>query len=221
MKMLRSPAPVIADDWCFRLSCQFVVYVLLLIGDSGVGRSCLLLRFAREINDQLMIETGTERPYSVGSSSTIPFECYKNWFNHVPRLKWKELNAHVWKGCLIILVISGDKIAEVCQPIAILGICFSFLFIVSIVYLFQDEADSDILEAAHEGAGWSHYFRQLQGAAGVWRLKAIEDVSGWKDRTTMEDMDHAVWASLNGSSRRLFPTGKVCSKICMGGSSSG
>ncbi|MFS7896559.1 putative glucomannan 4-beta-mannosyltransferase [Helianthus anomalus] len=75
-------------------------------------------------------------------------------------------------------------------------------------FISQDEADSDLLEAAHEGAGWSHYFRQLQGAAGVWRLKAIEDVSGWKDRTTMEDMDHAVWASLNGSSRRLFPT--VC-----------
>ncbi|KAJ0581357.1 putative glucomannan 4-beta-mannosyltransferase [Helianthus annuus] len=101
--------------------------------------------------------------------------------------------------------------------------CFNCLFVVLVsnCYQCQDEADSDLLEAAHEGAGWSHYFRQLQGAAGVWRLKAIEDVSGWKDRTTMEDMDHAVWASLNGSSRRLFPTGKVCSKICMGGSSSG
>ncbi|MFS7928431.1 putative glucomannan 4-beta-mannosyltransferase [Helianthus anomalus] len=134
----------------FRLSCQFVVYVLLLIGDSGVGRSCLLLRFA--------------------------------------------------KGCLIILVISGDKIAEVKRAVLESGRLVSVSF--------QDEADSDLLEAAHEGAGWSHYFRQLQGAAGVWRLKAIEDVSGWKDRTTMEDMDHAVWASLNGSSRRLFPT--VC-----------
>ncbi|KAJ0519845.1 hypothetical protein HanIR_Chr10g0452801 [Helianthus annuus] len=28
MKMLRSPAPVREDDWCFRLSCQFVVYVV-------------------------------------------------------------------------------------------------------------------------------------------------------------------------------------------------
>ncbi|MFS8034217.1 putative glucomannan 4-beta-mannosyltransferase [Helianthus anomalus] len=35
-------------------------------------------------------------------------------------------------------------------------------------------------------------------AAGVWRLKAIEDVSGWKDRTSIEDMDHAVRDSLKG-----------------------
>ncbi|KAJ0784359.1 putative glucomannan 4-beta-mannosyltransferase [Helianthus annuus] len=65
-------------------------------------------------------------------------------------------------------------------------------------FISQDEADSNLLEAAHEGADWSHYFQQLQEAAGVWRLKAIEDVSGWKDITTMEDMDHAVRDSLKG-----------------------
>ncbi|MFS7980610.1 putative xyloglucan 6-xylosyltransferase [Helianthus anomalus] len=159
---------------------------------------CRKVMSTSEVCYQMMIETGTERPYSMGSSSTIQFECYKNWFSHVgrtvPRLKWKELNAHVWKGCLIILVISGDKIAE-----AMNMMCFCCL-----------KASCDVV-LSWFGAG----------AAGVWRLKAIEDVSGWKDRTTMEDMDHAVWASLNGSSRRLFPTGKVCSKICMGGSSSG
>uniref|UniRef100_A0A251V1R8 Uncharacterized protein n=1 Tax=Helianthus annuus TaxID=4232 RepID=A0A251V1R8_HELAN len=100
-----------------------------------------------------------------------------------------------------------------CLFVVLVSNCYQwFLFIFNGdtfgTFISQDEADSDLLEAAHEGAGWSHYFRQLQGAAGVWRLKAIEDVSGWKDRTTMEDMDHAVWASLNGSSRRLFPT--VC-----------
>ncbi|KAM0009034.1 putative glucomannan 4-beta-mannosyltransferase [Helianthus debilis subsp. tardiflorus] len=56
-------------------------------------------------------------------------------------------------------------------------------------FISQDEADSNLLEAAHEG---------VQEAAGVWRLKAIEDVSGWKDRTIMEDMDHAVRDSLKG-----------------------
>ncbi|MFS7935181.1 putative glucomannan 4-beta-mannosyltransferase [Helianthus anomalus] len=54
------------------------------------------------------------------------------------------------------------------------------------------------LAGSHEGADWSHYFQQLQEAAGVWCLKAIEDISGWKDRTTMEDMDHAVRYSLKG-----------------------
>ncbi|KAJ9554829.1 hypothetical protein OSB04_009443 [Centaurea solstitialis] len=36
------------------------------------------------------------------------------------------------------------------------------------------------------------------GTAGVWRIKAIEDAGGWKDRTTVEDMDLAVRASLKG-----------------------
>ncbi|KVH90393.1 hypothetical protein Ccrd_007600 [Cynara cardunculus var. scolymus] len=36
------------------------------------------------------------------------------------------------------------------------------------------------------------------GTAGIWRIKAIEDAGGWKDRTTVEDMDLAVRASLKG-----------------------
>lgn len=36
------------------------------------------------------------------------------------------------------------------------------------------------------------------GTAGVWRLSAIEEAGGWKDRTTVEDMDLAVRASLKG-----------------------
>ncbi|KAJ0027795.1 hypothetical protein Pint_35696 [Pistacia integerrima] len=36
------------------------------------------------------------------------------------------------------------------------------------------------------------------GTAGVWRIQAIEDAGGWKDRTTVEDMDLAVRASLKG-----------------------
>lgn len=38
----------------------------------------------------------------------------------------------------------------------------------------------------------------LTGTAGVWRIQAIEDAGGWKDRTTGEDMDLAVRASLKG-----------------------
>ncbi|KAL6519372.1 hypothetical protein OROGR_018692 [Orobanche gracilis] len=38
----------------------------------------------------------------------------------------------------------------------------------------------------------------VQGTAGVWRIRALHDAGGWKDRTTVEDMDLAVRASLKG-----------------------
>ncbi|KAI3987225.1 hypothetical protein MKX01_031709 [Papaver californicum] len=41
-------------------------------------------------------------------------------------------------------------------------------------------------------------FFGFNGTAGVWRLKAVNDAGGWKDRTTVEDMDLAVRASLKG-----------------------
>lgn len=34
------------------------------------------------------------------------------------------------------------------------------------------------------------------GTAGVWRMAAMEEAGGWKDRTTVEDMDLAVRAGL-------------------------
>jgi len=36
------------------------------------------------------------------------------------------------------------------------------------------------------------------GTAGIWRIGAINEAGGWKDRTTVEDMDLAVRASLRG-----------------------
>ncbi|XP_039145785.1 probable glucomannan 4-beta-mannosyltransferase 11 isoform X2 [Dioscorea cayenensis subsp. rotundata] len=41
-------------------------------------------------------------------------------------------------------------------------------------------------------------FFGFNGTAGVWRIKAIDDAGGWKDRTTVEDMDLAVRAGLEG-----------------------
>ncbi|KAJ8459996.1 hypothetical protein OPV22_032922 [Ensete ventricosum] len=41
-------------------------------------------------------------------------------------------------------------------------------------------------------------FFGFNGTAGVWRISAINEVGGWKDRTTVEDMDLAVRASLKG-----------------------
>jgi cellulose synthase/poly-beta-1,6-N-acetylglucosamine synthase-like glycosyltransferase len=41
-------------------------------------------------------------------------------------------------------------------------------------------------------------FYTFSGTAGVWRTKTISDAGGWKDRTTVEDMDLAVRAGLRG-----------------------
>lgn len=36
------------------------------------------------------------------------------------------------------------------------------------------------------------------GTAGVWRISALNEAGGWKERTTVEDMDLAVRAGLKG-----------------------
>ncbi|XP_044510548.1 probable xyloglucan glycosyltransferase 12 [Mangifera indica] len=41
-------------------------------------------------------------------------------------------------------------------------------------------------------------FFGFNGTAGVWRIKALEDSGGWMERTTVEDMDIAVRAHLQG-----------------------
>ncbi|KQK15078.1 hypothetical protein BRADI_1g20500v3 [Brachypodium distachyon] len=41
-------------------------------------------------------------------------------------------------------------------------------------------------------------FFSFNGTAGVWRTAAIKEAGGWKDRTTVEDMDLAVRATLKG-----------------------
>ncbi|KAM3406469.1 hypothetical protein ACQJBY_000516 [Aegilops geniculata] len=43
-----------------------------------------------------------------------------------------------------------------------------------------------------------HGFFGFNGTAGVWRLHALADAGGWKDRTTVKDMDLAVRASMRG-----------------------
>jgi hypothetical protein len=42
-----------------------------------------------------------------------------------------------------------------------------------------------------------NYFR-FNGTIGVWWIKALEELGGWLDRTTVEDMDIAVQAHLQG-----------------------
>ncbi|XP_015951662.3 glucomannan 4-beta-mannosyltransferase 9 [Arachis duranensis] len=41
-------------------------------------------------------------------------------------------------------------------------------------------------------------FFGFNGTAGVWRISAINEAGGWKDRTTVEDMDLAIRATLQG-----------------------
>ncbi|KAJ3695403.1 hypothetical protein LUZ60_000780 [Juncus effusus] len=41
-------------------------------------------------------------------------------------------------------------------------------------------------------------FFGFNGTAGVWRIKCLEDSGGWLERTTVEDMDIAVRAHVNG-----------------------
>ncbi|KAL1817350.1 hypothetical protein DCAR_0521787 [Daucus carota subsp. sativus] len=44
----------------------------------------------------------------------------------------------------------------------------------------------------------TYAFFGFNGTAGVWRIAALNEAGGWKDRTTVEDMDLAVRATLKG-----------------------
>lgn len=45
----------------------------------------------------------------------------------------------------------------------------------------------------------------------MWRIQALNEAGGWKDRTTVEDMDLAVRASLHGWKFVYLGDLKVCS----------
>ncbi|KAK9061320.1 hypothetical protein SSX86_018500 [Deinandra increscens subsp. villosa] len=49
-----------------------------------------------------------------------------------------------------------------------------------------------------EAGSATHSFFGFNGTAGVWRISALNEAGGWKDRTTVEDMDLAVRVSLKG-----------------------
>ncbi|RAL44568.1 unnamed protein product [Cuscuta campestris] len=63
----------------------------------------------------------------------------------------------------------------------------------------MQEMSLDYHFTVEQQVGSSTYaFFGFNGTAGVWRLAAIDEAGGWKDRTTVEDMDLAVRASLKG-----------------------
>ncbi|KAJ4767574.1 cellulose synthase like [Rhynchospora pubera] len=49
-----------------------------------------------------------------------------------------------------------------------------------------------------ESGSTTFSFFGFNGTAGVWRISAINEAGGWQDRTTVEDMDLAVRATLKG-----------------------
>ncbi|KAG6480033.1 hypothetical protein ZIOFF_063510 [Zingiber officinale] len=53
-------------------------------------------------------------------------------------------------------------------------------------------------------------FFGFNGTAGVWRILAINEADGWKERTTVEDMDLAVRATLRGWKFLYIGDLKVC-----------
>ncbi|KAL4605747.1 hypothetical protein ACB092_09G052800 [Castanea dentata] len=61
------------------------------------------------------------------------------------------------------------------------------------------EMSLDYHFTVEQEVGSSAYaFFGFNGTAGVWRIAALNEAGGWKDRTTVEDMDLAVRASLKG-----------------------
>lgn len=63
----------------------------------------------------------------------------------------------------------------------------------------MQEMSLDYHFKVEQEVGSSTYaFFGFNGTAGVWRISALNEAGGWKDRTTVEDMDLAVRASLNG-----------------------
>ncbi|KAE9585417.1 putative glucomannan 4-beta-mannosyltransferase [Lupinus albus] len=63
----------------------------------------------------------------------------------------------------------------------------------------MQEMSLDYHFTVEQEVGSSTYaFFGFNGTAGVWRIEALNEAGGWKDRTTVEDMDLAVRASLKG-----------------------
>ncbi|KAG6630685.1 glucomannan 4-beta-mannosyltransferase 9-like [Carya illinoinensis] len=63
----------------------------------------------------------------------------------------------------------------------------------------MQEMSLDYHFTVEQEVGSSTYaFFGFNGTAGVWRISALNEAGGWKDRTTVEDMDLAVRATLKG-----------------------
>ncbi|KAH9674858.1 glucomannan 4-beta-mannosyltransferase 9 [Citrus sinensis] len=76
------------------------------------------------------------------------------------------------------------------------------------------EMSLDYHFTVEQEVGSSTYaFFGFNGTAGVWRIAALNEAGGWKDRTTVEDMDLAVRASLKGWKFLYLGTVKVKNEL--------
>uniref|UniRef100_A0A6V7QTJ6 glucomannan 4-beta-mannosyltransferase n=1 Tax=Ananas comosus var. bracteatus TaxID=296719 RepID=A0A6V7QTJ6_ANACO len=110
----------------------------------------------------------------------VELEC-KAWASKQINIKYEVRSNR--KGMLLTWPFPGDFAVnyDVCLMTRIQKI--------SLDYHFKVEQES----------GSSTYaFFGFNGTAGVWRMSAINEAGGWKDRTTVEDMDLAVRATLKG-----------------------
>ncbi|CAM0908970.1 unnamed protein product [Alopecurus aequalis] len=63
---------------------------------------------------------------------------------------------------------------------------------------FQEMSLDYHFKFEQEAGSVVYSFFGFNGTAGVWRISAIDHAGGWKDRTTVEDMDLAVRTALQG-----------------------
>ncbi|KAE8690543.1 Glucomannan 4-beta-mannosyltransferase 2 [Hibiscus syriacus] len=78
----------------------------------------------------------------------------------------------------------------------------------------MQEMSLDYHFTVEQEVGSSTYaFFGFNGTAGVWRIAALNEAGGWKDRTTVEDMDLAVRASLKGWKFLYLGTLKVKNEL--------
>lgn len=77
--------------------------------------------------------------------------------------------------------------------------------------LYRDRQDVHNLRFLAWFIGMVYWFPSFAlGTAGVWRTLAISEAEGWKERTTVEDMDLAVRATLQGWKFVYIGDLKVC-----------
>ncbi|ESW15826.1 hypothetical protein PHAVU_007G105400 [Phaseolus vulgaris] len=78
----------------------------------------------------------------------------------------------------------------------------------------MQEMSLDYHFLVEQEVGSSTYaFFGFNGTAGVWRISALNEAGGWKDRTTVEDMDLAIRAGLKGGKFVYLSDLKVKSEL--------
>nr|GMD57271.1 glucomannan 4-beta-mannosyltransferase 9-like [Ipomoea batatas] len=79
------------------------------------------------------------------------------------------------------------------------GMKHSYVKLCEYVVIFDADfqPDPDFLVEQEVGSA-VHAFFGFNGTAGIWRIAALNDAGGWKERTTVEDMDLGCRAGIKG-----------------------